>query len=304
MEKSVTDVYCMKLKLLVTGAQGQLGSTLLETLHNGGNALGEIPAPFHEAEVRGVGRAECDLAQREPVLRLVERERPDVLFHCAAFTQVDACEADPEAAFLGNALAARNVAMAAEHIGAKLVHVSTDYVFDGTATAPAPEWTLPNPQSVYGHSKLLGEQYVRAFCSRSFILRTAWLYGETGGNFVKTILRLAREKEEIAVVDDQLGNPTYAGDLAWHMLQIAGTEEYGLYHVTGNGVCSWHAFAAEIVRLSGLPCRVTPCTTAEYPRPAKRPAYSALAHYMLRHTVGDHMRPWQEALAEYMRHQD
>lgn len=292
------------MKLLITGARGQLGRSLGDALARGGTALGPVPEAFRAAEVSRTSHEDCDLSQQAQAAALIQDLSPDVVFHCAAFTQVDRCETEPDMAFGANALAARNVALAAQAVGAKLLHLSTDYVFDGTAQAPMPEWTLPNPQSVYGHSKWLGEQYVRNFCSRYFILRTAWLYGPGGPNFVETILRLGARQAEIRVVDDQLGNPTHAEDLAWHMLRIAATDSYGLYHVTGGGVCSWFDFAREIVRLSGLSTRVIPCSTGEYPRPARRPAYSALAHTMLAHTVGDHMRPWREALAGYLQGRD
>lgn len=292
------------MRILITGSNGQLGTELRRILAQGWSALGEVPPLFLGAEVRGVDLPEWDLSRQEDALLLARDFAPDVIFHCAAFTAVDRCETDPDAAFRGNALAARNIAIAAESIGAKLVHVSTDYVFDGHADAPIEEWALPGPQSVYGHTKRLGEQYVQAFCSRWFILRTAWLYGRTGGNFVRTMLRLGREKDEITVVDDQIGNPTNAEDLAHHALRIAATGEYGLYHVTGKGICSWYEFAGEIMRLAGLPCAVKPVTTAAYLAGktgiAPRPAYSALAHRMLEHTVGDAMRPWQEALADYL----
>lgn len=292
------------VRMLITGADGQLGSALREALRDGGNALGPLPEAYRQHELRCVDLPAHDLSNLDAALALAGDFRPSLILHCAAFTQVDACEADPVAAFRGNALAARNIALAAESVGAGLVHLSTDYVFDGAAAAPIPEWAQPNPQSVYGHTKLLGESYVREFCSRWFIVRTAWLYGKGGQNFVKTILRLAGEKGEINVVDDQCGSPTNAEDLAWHLLRVAITGAYGLYHVTGKGVCSWYEFAREIVRLSGLPCRVNPCTTAEYLAGrqgiAPRPAYSALAHHMLEATVGDRMRPWEEAIADFM----
>ena len=228
--------------------------------------------------------------------------RRTAIISCAAFTNVDGCETNREAAFAVNALGARNLAMAAEEIGAKLVHVSTDYVFSGDAAQPVWEYDLPAPRSVYGKTKLLGEQYVQQFCTHYFIVRTAWLYGYAGNNFVKTMLRLARQNGGVTVVDDQLGNPTNAADLAHEILNLLVTKEYGVYHCTGEGVCSWCEFAAEIIRLSGIPATVTPCTTEQFIAGAKkqiapRPAYSALENAMLKATIGNEMRDWKTALA-------
>jgi dTDP-4-dehydrorhamnose reductase len=181
-----------------------------------------------------------------------------------------------------------------------LCHISTDYVFSGDADQPYREYDLPNPKSVYGKTKLSGEQYAAARCRRLFVVRTQWLYGYYGNNFVKTILRLAREKGHLSVVNDQFGCPTNAVDLAHHILKISAGNCYGVYHCANHGVASWYEFAQEIVRLSGIKASVTPCTTEEFPRPAPRPAYSPLDNMMLRLTVQDTMRSWQDALAVFM----
>ena len=243
-----------------------------------------------------------DITNYDAVVDLVEELSLDVIFNCAAYTNVNGCETDSDTAFRVNALGARNLAMAAERFGAKLIHVSTDYVFSGEGNTPRSEWDLCDPQSVYGKTKYLGEQYVRDFCKRYFIVRTAWLYGYEGNNFVKTIMRIAREKGSATVVNDQFGNPTNAADLAHHLLKLAVTEQYGVYHCTGTGECSWYDFACKIVEYAGIPATVSPCTTAEYPTPAKRPAYSSLDNRMLRNTVGDEMRPWEEALRYFITH--
>jgi dTDP-4-dehydrorhamnose reductase len=231
---------------------------------------------------------------------MIKKVSPDVIINCAAYTNVDKCETDKDTAFAVNALGARNLAIAANDVGSKLLYISTDYVFDGSGHEPRREWDLPNPQNVYGWTKLAGEQYVRQFCPRSFIVRTAWLYGYTGGNFVKTILNAAKSGKPLKVVDDQRGNPTSCVDLVKHLLKLAGTEDYGTYHCTNNGECSWYEFAKEFLKLSGLSYAIEPCTTEEFPRPAKRPAYSSLDNMMLRLTIGDEMRSWQDAIAEYM----
>ncbi|MDR1797146.1 MAG: dTDP-4-dehydrorhamnose reductase [Clostridiales Family XIII bacterium] len=292
------------MRILITGAKGQLGTELQEILATGRSEIGPVPEAYRGAETTCVDLDSLD-ASDEGAVRAFEAglaEPFDLILNCAAMTNVDACETEPEAALLGNAVGPRNMAALAARQGAKLVHVSTDYVFAGNASAPYTEWDLPAPATVYGKSKLLGEQYALAQCPRTFIVRTAWLYGKQGNNFVKTIFGLASQRDEITVVYDQVGNPTNAGDLAHHLLLIALTEEYGIYHCTGNGICSWHEFAEEIVKLAGLPCVVKPVTTEEFPRPAPRPAYSAMDHLMLRATVGDGMRMWQEALAAYMPH--
>jgi dTDP-4-dehydrorhamnose reductase len=292
------------MKILITGDKGQLGTELKRVLSCGCSELGDLPAELKNSPVTGVDIDGLDIASREAVNAFVRALKPEVIINCAAYTNVDKCESDADTAMKANAAGPRNLALAAEEVGAKLVHISTDYVFSGDNPAPRSEWDIPNPQSIYGYSKLLGEQYVRQFCRRSFIVRTAWLYGYTGNNFVKTILKAARETGKVRVVDDQRGNPTNAADLAHHLLKLAVTDGYGLYHCTNNGECSWYEFAREFLRLSGLECAITPCTTGEYPRPAKRPAYSSLDNRMLRITVGDEMRCWQDAIRAYMHHYD
>ena len=199
-----------------------------------------------------------------------------------------------------NAAGVRNLAVAAETVRAKLVHVSTDYVFAGNGTVPYTECYKTDPQSVYGKSKALGEQYAMSFCKRSFVVRTSWLYGYIGKNFVKTVRRIMRERGAMTVVNDQRGNPTNANDLAHHILKLCVTNEYGIYHCTGKGECTWFDFAAEIVKLSGIAGTVSPCSSEEYPSPVKRPAYSSLSHLALDCAVGDQMRAWQDALKEYI----
>lgn len=287
------------MKILITGAAGQLGQEIQRQLTAGGSALGPVPERLALASVIPVDIDEVDLTNRHDTAALVRRYAPYAVINCAAFTNVDKCESEPDAAYAANALIPRNLALACDEVGAKLVHLSTDYVFSGNASAPLPETALPAPNTVYGATKLLGEEYVKAFSKQWFIVRTAWLYGREGANFVKTILRLVRENGSAKVVSDQIGNPTNAEDLAHHLLQMVPSREYGVYHCTGNGVCSWYDFACEIVRLWGVDATVTPCTTEEFPRPAPRPAYSALDHAMLRATIGDNMRPWQQALEQF-----
>jgi dTDP-4-dehydrorhamnose reductase len=288
------------MKILITGGDGQLGNELAGILRIGKSEIGGIPALYAGAEAAAVDVEAFDISDAGAAKAYVASAAPDLILNCAAMTNVDACESNWETAMRVNAAGARNMAAAADSVGAKIVHVSTDYVFDGRADTPYTEWDAPSPATVYGKSKLLGERYVRETCKQSFVVRTSWLYGYAGNNFVKTILGLARKNESIKVVSDQVGNPTHANDLAHHILEIAATEEYGIYHCTGNGVCSWHDLAQEAVRLAGISCAVNPCTTEEFPRPAPRPAYSAMEHLMLRCTTGDRMRPWREALAAFI----
>lgn len=288
------------MKIMITGCKGQLGNELQRCLSSGASEIGAVPAAVRGAQVIPVDLDDLDIAQLAAVRAFVREKKPDVIINCAAMTNVDGCESALETALRVNAIGVRNLAVAAEEIGAELIHVSTDYVFTGDGTRPYREWDKIDPQSVYGASKALGEQYAMSFCKKTYIVRTSWLYGYIGKNFVKTVRRVIREKGGITVVNDQRGNPTNANDLAHHLLKLAATGEYGIYHCTGNGECSWYEFAAAIAEYSGFPGTVKPCTTAEYNSPTKRPAYSSLENLALRCTVGDEMRDWQTALREYI----
>ena len=294
------------MKILITGASGQLGTEIQRQLKNGGSALGCVPERLKNATVIATDVAELDITDRDATIAFVRRHQPDTIISCAAFTNVDGCETNPEAAFKVNAIGASNLAQAAERINARLIHVSTDYVFRGEGDKPLDESERVDPKSVYGKTKALGEEYVKNFCHRYFIVRTAWLYGYAGKNFVKTIVNAGKKFGKLEVVSDQLGNPTNAEDLAHHILQLAVSHDYGVYHCTGEGVCSWYEFASEIIRLSGVDATVTPCTSAEYsakhPAAADRPAWSALENRMLACTVGNHMRDWKEGLADFFAH--
>ena len=287
------------MKIMITGCNGQLGSELRKTLQKGVSELGEIPEVFRTPELCCIDINELDITSLNYTSRYVTRLNPDVIINCAAYTNVDACETHQDDAFKVNAIGARNIAICAEKVGAKLIHISTDYVFSGDGKTPYREYDLPSPKSVYGATKLTGEMYVSMFSSRFFILRTAWLYGYVGKNFVKTIMNVAKENSSIKVVNDQIGNPTNAVDLTHHILKIAAKEEYGIYHCAGNGACSWYDLACKIIEYSGIKTEVIPCTSEEYPSATKRPAYSSLEHMMLRCTVGDEMRNWQDALKSF-----
>lgn len=269
-------------------------------IEKGKSEIGEIDKEYLKAEIRCVGHNDLDITNLKEVLDFICKFKPDIIVNCAAYTNVDKCESDMDMAFKVNSLGPRNLAMAAEKVGAKLLHVSTDYVFNGQGNIPFKEYDLPQPVSVYGKTKLLGEQYVRENCSRYFIVRTAWVYGYYGKNFVYTIMKAGKEKGHLDVVEDQRGNPTNAEDLAHHILKILLTEEYGIYNCTGTGECSWYDFAREIINLSKINCTVSPITSDNLGRAAKRPAFSSLDNMMLRATVGDEMRPWKEAIKEFI----
>jgi len=292
------------MKIMITGCHGQLGNELQSILTSGKSEIGSAPEAVVGAQVLPVDIDTLDISNMEAVSNYVSANKPDVIINCAAMTNVDGCESDYETAFKVNALGVKNLAVCAEKIGAKLIHVSTDYVFAGNGTKPYCEWDKVDPQSVYGASKALGEKYALSFCKKSFVVRTSWLYGYIGKNFVKTVRRVIKANGGIGVVCDQRGNPTNANDLAHHLLKLAVTEEYGIYHCTGEGECSWYDFAVKIAEYSGLGDTVTACTTEEYNAkfnvPTRRPEYSSLRNLALECTVGNEMRDWKIALKEYI----
>jgi dTDP-4-dehydrorhamnose reductase len=286
------------MKVLVTGASGQLGTDLCKVL--GDSEL--IPLTHKDIEISDISL----------VKQVFGKCRPDIIINTAAYVRVDDCEDEKDRAFSVNALGARNVAVVAQELGARLVHISTDYVFGGPQPStinhpprPYTEFDTPVPLSTYGRSKLTGESLARHFCLRHFIVRTSGLFGVAGssgkgGNFVETVLKLAGVREELRVVNDQVFSPTYTRDLARKIVQLMATEHYGIFHITSKGACSWYEFTVEIFRLAGVKSRVTPVTSDQYPQKAKRPAYSVLDNYHLRLLGMDDMRPWQEALKNYL----
>ena len=286
------------LKVWISGANGHLGQALCTRLDR------------EKYQLIATDVAEVDVTVPAEVRAFADANRPDVIINCTGFNDEDGCETDPDRAYRVNALGPRNLALACEKINARLIHISTDYVFSGTANGGVAldESALPAPISAYGQTKLLGEQYVERFCRRHFIVRTAWLYSAYGKNFVKTMVRLGQTHDKITVVNDQLGNPTNAVDLAYHILKLAVSHDYGIYHCTGSGICSWYDFASEIIRLSGLPCTVKPVTSAQYkemnPKSADRPAWSALENRALRCSVGDDMRDWKDAIQDFFNNWD
>ena len=275
-------------KLLITGGNGQLG-----------RAINNLYADREDIECINTDVGELDITNLEEVIEFVDKCRPYAIVNCAAHTAVDLCEDQVDAAYKINAIGPRNLSIAAEKFGCKIMQISTDYVFSGNASRPYTEFDAPAPQGVYGASKLAGENFVKEFSSKYFIIRTAWLYGD-GKNFVKTMLRLAEERDEIGVVYDQVGSPTSTFELAKAMDSLLFTDNYGTFHGTCEGTCSWADFAEEIFRLAGKNVKVNRLTSDQYPAKAKRPAYSVLDNYMFRITNCFMFADWHDALKEYM----
>lgn len=288
------------MKILIVGCNGQLGRELTEILNGGIADIGKIDERYNGAEVTGTDIDTLDVTNEFSLDNFFERLRPEIVFNCSAYTNVDKAEKDEKTAYAVNAAGCLNLAKACSKYNAKLVSVSTDYVFDGEKTTPYVETDTPNPKTVYGKTKLMGEIFISQNLKEHFIVRTAWLYGKQGKNFVRTMLSLGHERESVSVVNDQFGCPTYANDLAYHLLKIALTEHYGIYHCVNNGVCSWYDFAKEIMYKAGLHCAVTPITSSEYGAKVNRPHYSVLENDRLRKTVGDQMRDWTDALNSFL----
>ncbi len=278
----------MTKKLIITGANGQLGRAI-NALYQGREDIVCVNTDVDE----------LDITNLEEVEALVAREKPYAIVNCAAYTAVDACEDQEELAFKVNAIGPRNLAIAAEANGAKMMHISTDYVFAGNSNVPYREFDATGPKGAYGRTKLAGEKFVERFSSRHFIIRTAWLYGD-GKNFVKTMLRLAETMPEVKVVDDQVGSPTSASELAKAMDALLFTNNYGTFHGTCEGVCSWADFAEEIFRLAGTGTKVVRISSSEFAAKAQRPAYSVLDNYMLKNTTDFMFADWKDAIKEYM----
>ena len=281
-------------KIIVTGCNGQLG-----------RAINKIYQDSTVYECVNTDVAELDITQIEAVDKFVSKVKPYAIINCAAHTNVNACETDVDNAYKINAIGPRNLSIAASRYHAKLMHISTDYVFDGHASTPYTEFDAPSPNSVYGKTKLAGEYFVKEFAREYFIVRTAWLYGD-GKNFVKTMLGLSKNHDKVTVVGDQFGSPTSADELAGMIAHLLPTDNFGVFHGTCEGITNWAEFTRVFYRLAGVSTVVETVTTEEYDKNttgivAPRPAYSVLDNYMLRLTTDYRFADWEKAIADYIK---
>jgi dTDP-4-dehydrorhamnose reductase len=278
-------------RILVVGANGMLGRDL----------MGILQVSFSRDEVVGWDIEEIDIRKEDDTVAKIEELRPEVVIHLAGYTDVDGCESDKERAFAVNADGARHVALAASTCRSKMVYLSTDYIFDGDKREPYSETDTPRPLNVYGHSKLRGEQSVQKLAEDFLIIRTQWLYGPFGKNFVDSILRQAGEKKTLSIVDDQTGSPTYTVDLAKAICGLIQFNARGIFNVANSDFCTWYTFGQAILKLSGVnQVRVIPISSKDLGRPAARPSYSVLNCRKLKTETGLTMRPWSEALKDYL----
>ena len=277
------------MKIIVAGSKGMLAQDL-------------IPLLKKEHETLSFDQDEVDITDKERVLDLIGSIKPDLVFNCAAYNQVDRAETDWNAAFDVNADGVQHLALACEEFGSVLCHFSTDYVFDGKRTQPYQPHDQPNPISLYGESKWAGEVVIQSILHRYYLIRTSSLYGKHGPNFVYTILRLAQEKDVLRVVKDQIMSPTWTMNLAQGVIQLIHSDNFGVYHLTDRteGGISWFEFAKEILRLKGINKEIEPTMSEEFKRPAKRPAYSVLDTTLFTETSGYEPMPWQESLKRFM----
>lgn len=276
------------MKILVTGSNGMLGSDIVKIFEK-----------YHE--VFGVTKQDFDITDINASIEYIKNIKPDVIIHCAAYTNVDGCESNIDIAYTVNALGTRNIAIACNEINASMVYISSDYVYDGNKNSPYYEYDIPNPMSVYGKSKLEGENFVKSLCKKHYIVRTSWLFGKNGNNFVKTMLNLAKDKKIISVVNDQVGSPTYTEDLAKALLQLISKPAYGTYHITNEDFCSWYdltKYIFEVANVTGV--KVIPITTEELNRPAPRPKNSRLEKFYLRLNKYNVLRSYKDAVREYI----
>jgi len=276
------------VRLLVTGAGGMLATELVPALERGGH------------EVRALAHADADVAEPGVLERIAREHRPDWIVHLAAWTKVDDCEADPDRAHAVNALGSRNAAAASIACGAGLLAISTDYVFGGRGTRPYREYDAVDPKSVYGASKWAGEQAIRELQPRHAIVRTSWLFGAGGPNFIDTVVRRAAAGEALRVVDDQRGSPTWTRDLSVTLVRLLEAEVCGTFHACNGGECTWHELAEYAVRRAGHAAAIERTTTAALGRPAPRPAYSVLNTQLVDRTIGRRMPHWREAVDRYL----
>jgi len=296
------------MRILITGACGMLGRDLVEVLSQDQELYLLDKQAFPPFLTSQFSTLTVDITDSEKIYREVTKINPDIVIHAAAYTDVDGCETNRDLAFKVNALGTRNIALACQRFDTELLYISTDFVFDGEKGEPYVEFDRPDPQSIYGKSKYWGELYISSLLNRYYIVRTSWLFGKSGENFVTKILNLTKEKKEIEVVDDQTGSPTYTKDLARAIAKLILAEGedissraslYGIWHITNSGQCSWYEFAREI--LQGSSVSVKPITSEQLNRPARRPKFSVLENRVWRLQGWGSLRHWKEALKDYLK---
>ena len=275
------------MKVLITGSKGMLGHDLVKIL----SKENEIIATTHDT---------LDITDIEETISTIKEINPDIVINAAAFTAVDAAETDEDLAYQVNVIGTRNLAVACQKADSALVYISTDYVFDGTKGESYREYDTTNPLGVYGKTKYLGEVYIRDLLDKFYIVRTSWLYGYHGPNFITTMLNLAKTHDSINVVSDQIGSPTYTVDLATAINELIKQPKYGIYHITNSDSCSWYEYALEIFKNAGIEIEISPVTTEEYSSPAPRPKYSVLDNYNWRIEGYNKLRTYKDALKEFM----
>ena len=276
------------MKILVTGAKGQLGTDVIDELNK------------RNIDHKGVDIDDFDITDLNAVMACLQEYRPNTVIHCAAYTAVDKAEDESELCMKINKDGTENIAIACKEIDAEMIYISTDYVFDGAGNVPFETDAQCAPLQVYGKSKLAGEEVVRQHLEKYYIVRISWVFGKTGNNFVKTMLRLAESRDELSVVSDQTGSPTYTPDLALLLCDMAQSKKYGVYHATNEGYCSWAEFAEEIMQQSESPCKVNPITTEEYPTKAPRPKNSKLSKTSLDNVGFSRLPNWKDALNRHL----
>lgn len=281
-----------KQSLLIIGSKGQLGTDMVLLSKQAGYNVSEIDFP------------DIDITDPQMTQQCILKFKPDFIINCAAYTAVDNCETHQQQAFAVNAKGVQNIAVSAKKIDAVLIHISTDYVFDGKKTSPYLEDDKASPQTVYGKSKLEGEELIASHCDKFQIFRIAWLYGIHGNNFVKTIRSIAHKKmlenQPLTVVNDQFGTPTYTREVCAQVLKMIDQPHYGIFHCTNEGFCTWYDFASEIVKAAGIDVQLLPCTTEAFPRPAPRPLYSVLENAHLKKLDLNIMKNWKEAFQSFL----
>lgn len=277
------------MRILVTGSRGMLGSDVVSVL-------------AEEHDVIGVNSRDFDITEKDITIEFIKKIKPELIIHSAAYTDVDGCEKNMDKAFKVNALGARNIAIATQEMNAAMLYVSSDYVYDGQKETPYFEYDRTNPLSIYGKSKLEGENFVKSIVNKHFIIRTSWLFGKNGKNFVKTMLELSKTKDSLNIVDDQIGSPTYTYDLAKAIKLLVESGCYGTYHLTNSEYCSWYDFTKNIYEIANIGhVRLNPITTEELGRPAPRPKNSRLEKFYWKLNEFTELRSYKEAVEEYIR---